>query len=716
MVTVEIDGDDSVSLLSSSLHAIDEVEEEEEEEGKEQEEFVAAAATSTALEGGDGSAAKSTVSAASSLTAPSVRAGGAEDEGSSAVSSILPPPPATTPASGYTVVEVAGRKLVDPLDAFFTLSQDLVAIVRAEDASSASLALEEAHSRKKGGSSRRRRRSSATGQSARSDSLISEGESTIATVVSGENGNAVAVAVAPRAGGGEANSPQPSSSSSPISAKNTQAKTETVPSVEEVIVDKDVILSTTEKQLQEERQQEKKKDEQEGCSIEAKAMEEEISVEQVKQNDEIGSNEKLKQQEEVKEEEVDSRPPLDLFHDPRFPSLPSSATLDKSIDIRDHFHNLFRASSADGPTSSSATSFTTYAPRSAPSSGEGGAGAGAGAGAGGAVGGAVGNLRRMVSNARRLNQRLGMPTASTSRAAATAISVTTLSQVRNNQQLSPNVRRRKRKNAPQEKDKKKQPLSTVLDAGSTRTATTGGRRGRWHVVGAYESYRQAERALQAFEATYPVASTLNQSFPCHRKLPPLSPPLATTFSSSTAANFTSQVEEDIVLPSSGGLLNRPNVDRRAIDFALTHGSGATLRVVRDLNRMQWLVESSDGNLRSLFQRHTARLGHILHPNNTIPTTSGGSDGIVVAGGEEGRLFTATFSPASVFSNKNSKHVSYQVPVAYRQSSPTLGGLGGTIGAAGERQEMMEQEEGGAMGKTSIRSLQSLLLLHPPVHS
>ncbi|RYH20336.1 hypothetical protein EON65_23755 [archaeon] len=323
-------------------------------------------------------------------------------------------------------------------------------------------------------------------------------------------------------------------------------------------------------------------------------------------------------------EELQSRPPVDILNDKRFVSTP--VQLDKSIDIKDHFSSMFRVFAADSQPSS--------IPLSAASSRAGSAARQSSVSPTPPSSGTVSNLRKIVSTNRKKDgspMRDRMPTSSTSQAAATAIAVASFSM--------PSIKGKKKKRSPKK-------------GGSPNKSG-------WTVLGAYDTYTQAERAVQAFESVYPIISSVSKTFPCTKKLPLIGSPNEHVSSMSLRASFASigaesiDSELDSTATRSSALLERGTIDKKAMKFAMDRPL-PVIRVVRDLSRMQWLVESSDGSIKPIFVKQASK-------PFALPSVSLASKN---ESGEPQKIFAATFQPGSVFSNKNSKHVSYVVPVVY----------------------------------------------------
>lgn len=356
----------------------------------------------------------------------------------------------------------------------------------------------------------------------------------------------------------------------------------------------------------------------------------------------------------------------DILHDRRFTGSAPTELLDRSVDITQHYQSLFRVSTAE--------EVSRPAPRSAPSS----SGTSSGVGA-------VGTLRRMVSVSRKRDEEATggavikpfvprKPMAS--QAAATAIAVT----------CSSPPRRRKRK-----KRGGAQGVQPQGPESGTSSSTS------WVVLGAFDSYKAAERALNVFQAAHPQggAGTHTASPPLlvtrRTQLPPIDPMPST-------------------MSSSYGSLHSPSPS--------SSSSNNSLRVVRDLNRMQWLVEarrdaqrdSSHGYdpqaLKTAFTRTAARHPAALQPSY-LPKDKDNNENA------SNRVYLATFTPSTVFSAKNSKHVSGSVPVLFlAQPSASSPSPSPTRGLYDE--EVSEEEVGTSQSLTSIRSIRALLKKKPAV--
>jgi hypothetical protein len=221
----------------------------------------------------------------------------------------------------------------------------------------------------------------------------------------------------------------------------------------------------------------------------------------------------------------------------------------------------------------------------------------------------------------------------------------------------------------------------------------------WVVLGAYANYKEAERAVALFEALAPTKSIAGQSFPSHSKfLPPVKGPEATgafdgtTMGDGDAVN-TSPLKKKSLLAS-----NAP-ITKESILLSTQQELPQT-RIARDLGRMQWLVECNDPSMKKVFERRIAKrlrhgqgaeklLAHLspakqqaLGLDVSSPSAPIGGDGkamdsssaaMMMASSSSsstsplknvGRKFTAAFTPQALISNKNTKHVSGQMHVQY----------------------------------------------------
>jgi hypothetical protein len=352
-------------------------------------------------------------------------------------------------------------------------------------------------------------------------------------------------------------------------------------------------------------------------------------------------------------------------------------SLDKSVDILDHFRNIYSAPNSEaiapkpGTTSAAGQALNTRFMRQSSSRHVHGVAAFS-----------KDYINELASDA-PLNQELNKP-----RGLDTTKLITRDASKRKKKrtsELSPTT----------ESNKRSKEHSSVLSPPKLKphaTSTDG-----WVILAAYANYKEAERAVALFEALAPTKSIAGQSFPSHSKF---LPPVKTDRLDGVGGAETEQLggtfanDASSPLKKKSLLFSNAPITKESILLS-TQQELPQVRIARDLGRMQWIVECNDVRMKKVFERRIAKrirnshgaeklLAHLSPAKQQAlglgddadsgqENGNGSSPGRASATSSQphlsplkhlGEKFTAPFVPQSLIFNKNSKHVSGQMQVHY----------------------------------------------------
>lgn len=352
-------------------------------------------------------------------------------------------------------------------------------------------------------------------------------------------------------------------------------------------------------------------------------------------------------------------------------------SLDKSVDILDHFRNIYSAPTSEaiapklGTTSAAGQALNTRFMRQSSSRHVYG------------VAAFSKDYNNELASDAPLNQELNKP-----RGLDTTKLITRDTSKRKKKytsELSPTT----------DSNKQSKEHSSVLSPPKLKphaTSTDG-----WIILAAYANYKEAERAVALFEALAPTKSIAGQSFPSHSKF---LPPVKTDRLGGVGGAETEQLRGTFANDASSPLkkksllFSNAPITKESILLS-TQQELPQVRIARDLGRMQWIVECNDVRMKKVFERRIAKrirnshgaeklLAHLSPAKQQAlglgddadagqENGNGSSPGRASAISSQphlsplkhlGEKFTAPFVPQSLIFNKNSKHVSGQMQVHY----------------------------------------------------